>query len=92
MFGGSIRASLLTAERTRWNQDELTCGTYSAPLPGHGHARTALARPVDDRLHFAGEATSIHWCGDVHGAYQSGLEVAEKILLKLAEGPVGRRS
>jgi len=80
MFGTSIRAALRTSARTGWNQDDLTCGTYSAPLPGRAEARSALGRPLDGRVHFAGEAVSIPWSGDAHGAYQSGIDAAEAML------------
>lgn len=80
IFGTSVRKSLRTAARTGWNQDDLTHGTYSAPLPGRAAERAALGRPVDGRLHFAGEAVSIAYSGDMHGAYLSGLDAAEAIL------------
>jgi monoamine oxidase len=80
IFGTSVRDALRTAARTGWNQDELTHGTYSAPLPGHAAARAELGRPIDGRLHFAGEAVSIPYSGDMHGAYLSGIEAAEEML------------
>jgi len=80
IFGTSMRRSLLTAARTGWNQDDLTHGTYSAPLPGRAAERAELGRPVDGRLYFAGEAVSIPYSGDMHGAYLSGLDAADEIL------------
>jgi monoamine oxidase len=80
LFGSSLRGAMRTSARTGWNRDDLTRGTYSAPLPGHAGARAALARPVDGRLFFAGEAVHLAWAGDVHGAYQSGIEAAEAML------------
>ncbi len=80
IFGTSVRQALQTAARTGWNQDDLTHGTYSAPLPGRAAERAELGRPVDGRLHFAGEAVSIPYSGDMHGAYLSGLDAAEAIL------------
>jgi monoamine oxidase len=80
IFGSSIRGALRTSARTGWNQDDLTHGTYSAPLPGRADARTTLGRPIDDRVFFAGEAVSIPWSGDLHGACQSGLDAAEAML------------
>ena len=80
IFGTSICAALRASARTGWNQDDLTQGTYSAPLPGHAAARAALGRPLDGRLFFAGEAVPLAWAGDVHGAYRSGLDAAEAML------------
>ena len=80
IFGTSIRDALRTSARTLWNQDDLTHGTYSAPLPGHAGARAALGRPIDRRLFFAGEAIPLAWAGDAHGAYQSGVDAADAML------------
>jgi monoamine oxidase len=41
--------------------------------------RQALARPIADRIFFAGEATSVDHFGTTHGAYLSGLRVAAEI-------------
>ena len=80
IFGTSLRGALRASARTGWNRDELTRGTYAAPLPGHADARAALGRPIEGRLFFAGEAVPIAWAGDVHGAYQSGIDAAEEML------------
>src|SRR2546426_443624 len=80
IFGTSIRDALRTSACTGWNRDDLTHGTYSAPRPGHADARAALGHPLDGRLFFAGEAIPVAWAGDVHGAYQSGIDAAEAML------------
>ena len=41
--------------------------------------RRELARPLDGKLFFAGEATSVDYYGTADGAYQSGLRAAEEI-------------
>ena len=89
LFGEALRNAVRTSARTGWNRDDLTHGTYSAPLPGHAEARAVLGRHIDGRVFFAGEATSIIWAGDVHGAYQSGIDAAEEML---RETPRGGRS
>lgn len=80
LFGTAIRGALKTSVCTGWNRDDLTRGTYAAVLPGRAEARAVLGRPVDGRLFFAGEAIHAAWAGDVHGAYQSGLDAAEEML------------
>jgi monoamine oxidase len=80
LFGTSVREALRSDARTGWNRDDLTHGTYSAPIPGRADARADLGRPLDGRIFFAGEAISIVWAGDAHGAYQSGLDAAEAML------------
>mmetsp|Transcript_2827 Transcript_2827/g.5360 ORF Transcript_2827/g.5360 Transcript_2827/m.5360 type:complete len:378 (+) Transcript_2827:883-2016(+) len=65
---------------TRWNQDPYSYGAYSIQKFGMpGDAREVLQKPVDDRLFFAGEATSPHFWGCVHGSYVSGLQAAVSI-------------
>ena len=44
-----------------------------------------LAAPVDNRLFFAGEATSPNFFSTAHGAYLSGLTAAEAALASLAQ-------
>lgn len=44
--------------------------------PGHAHRRADLAAPIDDRLFFAGEATSIDSFATAAGAYLTGIAAA----------------
>ena len=63
-----------------WRTDPFTCGAY-AYLPVNGvEAQRVLSEPVDSKLFFAGEATSVGHIGTVHGAIQSGQRVAREIL------------
>ncbi len=67
--------------RTRWFSDPYAGGSYSHVAPGARPANyDALARPVDERLFFAGEATHRRYPATVHGAYLSGLRAAEQVL------------
>ena len=45
-----------------------------------------LARPVGDRLLFAGEATSSEYSGYVHGAVLTGIREAERLLGREGQG------
>ncbi|KAF9426477.1 hypothetical protein BGZ94_006464 [Podila epigama] len=66
---------------TRWSQDEFARGSYSfVGKEGTGVDYDGLAKPIDDQLYFAGEATSRHYPATAHGAYLSGLKVAKDIL------------
>ena len=83
-YGSNIRASL--SERTivtAWESDPWTLGSYSGAMPGHGHARAELARPVDDILYFAGEASSSEFFSTCHGAYLTGIAQIEAIAARL---------
>ena len=79
IFGGGIRSHLRRHIVTAWGGDPWTRGSYSAALPDHGHQRAALGRPIDDRLFFAGEATSTHAHATAHGAYISAAEAMQQV-------------
>jgi monoamine oxidase len=65
---------------TRWASDPFSLGSYSYIPPGaSGEDYDAIAEPVDDRLFFAGEATSRGHYGTVRGAFLSGRRAALSI-------------
>lgn len=67
--------------RTFWANEHLSFGTYSfIPITGSPSDMDELAKPIDDKLFFAGEATSSRYYGTVHGAYISGYKAAQEIL------------
>jgi monoamine oxidase len=62
-----------------WRADHLTRGAYSYSLVGGADAATALARPVQGTLFFAGEATDEEGrTATVHGAVGSGRRAARQ--------------
>jgi monoamine oxidase len=66
---------------TRWAADPFARGSYSFIAVGSSpDDMKTLAEPVNDRLAFAGEATNPEYFGTVHGAYQSGVREADRIL------------
>ena len=91
LFGSSIKGCLTDRViATTWQGDPWTLGAYSAARPGRAHQRAVLARPVDDRLFFAGEATSTDSCCTCHGAYLSGRRAVDEIAAVLrGRGTVG---
>ena len=84
VFGNDI-ARCLTGRSivTAWRGDPWTLGGYSAPRPGQAHQREVLARPVDDRLFFAGEATTRDTFATCHGAYLTGRRAVSEIVARL---------
>lgn len=59
-----------------WSKHPFIRGGYSSPT-AHAHGlRDELARPVEDRLFFAGEATSVTACATVHTAMETGFRAA----------------
>ena len=91
-FGASAPDPVATLLQ-RWHRDALTLGSYSfVPVGSSQDARDALAAPVGETLFFAGEATNRRNPATVHGAYESGLRVAEEVAdaLGLSEATVVR--
>ncbi|HEY3149738.1 MAG TPA: NAD(P)/FAD-dependent oxidoreductase [Dongiaceae bacterium] len=66
-----------------WDHDPWVAGCYAAARPGRYSARAELARPIESRLFFAGEATHDCYMGDVHGAHLSGEAAADAALTAL---------
>jgi len=65
---------------TRWAADPFSLGSYSFNALGSRPAmRDDLAKSIDNRVFFAGEATDRNYFGTVHGAYLSGLRAAAEI-------------
>jgi monoamine oxidase len=80
LLGSAIRRHLRPLTASSWCRMDGIHGSYSHALPGHAGARAVLARPVDDRLFFAGEATHATDFSTAHGAWESGLRAAEEVL------------
>ena len=84
LFGGAIRCRLSPLAASAWRTDPFARGAYSYARPGHADDRAALAAPIEDRLFFAGEATSPNFFSTAHGAFESGIRAAEEALRGLA--------
>lgn len=83
--GDSVRGNFTPIAASGWMADPWAGGAYSYARPGAAGARALLAAPIEDRLFFAGEATSEGDFATAHGAYRSGLAAAEAALASLAE-------
>ena len=63
---------------TRWASDPFAYGSYSFQAVGSRPGlRKELARPLSNKLFFAGEATEQDYFSTAHGAYLSGLRAAK---------------
>lgn len=80
LLGSSYRGKLKPLAESRWASDPFAQGAYSHALPGQARARAVLAAPVDDRLFFAGEATSPNFFSTAHGARDSGERAAREAM------------
>ncbi len=85
LFGADIRSSLRPLGASNWTQMQYIGGAYSYALPGYASARRELARPFEDRLFFAGEATSAGDFSTVHGAHDSGVRAADEAIAALKD-------
>ncbi len=66
--------------RTKWAKNINSFGAYSVPANKTTPQNfDLLAKSVDNKLFFAGEHTNRAYRGTVHGAYLSGMRVAEEI-------------
>jgi monoamine oxidase len=82
-FGNGMRPRLRPLIATGWSKERYSQGSYSHALPGNAGLREILARPVDNRLFFAGEACSADSFSTAHGAYETGIAEAEAALAAL---------
>jgi len=81
MIYGENTLAPLDYQITRWASDPFALGSYSYNLVGASPGvRKIFAAPIDKKLFFAGEAAETHYFGTAHGAYLSGLRVAEEVL------------
>jgi monoamine oxidase len=86
LLGNDFRRRLKPLAESRWAHDPFARGSYSHALPGHAGKRAVLAAPVDNRLFFAGEATSPNFFSTAHGARDSGERAAREVLASGAKG------
>jgi monoamine oxidase len=86
LFGASAGRGIKRATATAWAGDRWARGAYSAARPGFAHCRTVLARPVADRVFFAGDACTVDTFGAIHGAWASGHHAAKRVVAALG-GP-----
>eukprot|EP00879_Flechtneria_rotunda_P010703 GHRR01011185.1.p1 GENE.GHRR01011185.1~~GHRR01011185.1.p1 ORF type:complete len:666 (+),score=276.42 GHRR01011185.1:1382-3379(+) len=77
----------LQAVCTHWGSDPLFCGSYSSVAVGSSGATDydAMAKPLGNRVFFAGEATTSRYPATMHGAFATGLREAANIMAAFAK-------
>ena len=83
IFGARIASQMFERGQVAdWGAEPYVRGLYSYPTTSTTEAdREALARPLDAKLYFAGEATdTTGHSGTVHGAMETGWRVAREVL------------
>ncbi len=86
IFGSDVRRHVGRSMMTNWGAEPTVRGAYAAARPGRAEARDILSKPVDGRIHFAGEALAgplIQTCG---GARLSGEAAAIDAAMSIAKG------
>jgi len=86
LMGSDVRRRLTPLAETAWQAEPFSRGAYSHALPGCADARARLARPVEGRIFFAGEAVSPHAYSTAHGAWETGERAAREALDALGLG------
>lgn len=87
LLGSSFRKRIAPVATSMWGAEPWSMGAYSHALPGHADDRARLAGPVENRLFFAGEATSPGFYGTAHGAWTEGERAARQALAALGLDP-----
>ncbi len=91
LLGSSFPKRLRPLSTSMWGAEPYSMGAYSHVLPGQGHpetgARARLARPIEDRIFIAGEATSRAFYGTAHGAWMEGERAALEAMTALGIDP-----
>jgi monoamine oxidase len=79
MFGDNIPEPV-SWHKTSWHTNPLSLGAYPHLKPGSDlSACEIIAKPIDNKIFFAGDATSKDYMATAHGAYISGVNAANKI-------------
>lgn len=80
----AVRGRVLDWRWHNWRADVFARGAYSFPVAGAENVPMEIARPVENTLFFAGEATAApSGLGTVHGALESGQRAAREVLAAL---------
>jgi monoamine oxidase len=87
LLGSDFPRRVTATAATRWASEPYIRGAYSAAIPGLADRRADLGRPLDDRVFFAGEATSPEFFTTCHGAWETGLEAAHAVAVALGRNP-----
>ena len=80
VLGSEGRKALREFKVSAWGFDPWIRGAYSSQKPGSRDMRKRLAEPLDERLYFAGEATSGNFLNTAHGAYISGGRAVNEVM------------
>jgi monoamine oxidase len=79
MYGTNILKAIQAENCSMWQHEPWIRGAYGAAQPGKAHLRKDLVTPIDEKLYFAGESTSLDFFSTCHGAHLTGISAIEAI-------------
>ena len=79
-FGSEIKPMFQKGHYTNWSADPLARGAYSYAKVGKHSSRRKIAKPISNRLFFAGEACVPKWATQAAAAYISGQNAAKQAI------------
>lgn len=79
-FGSGLADHLGKGAASSWGTEPTILGAYGAARPGQANLRAELAKPVEDRIFFCGEATHPEFFSTCHGAWMSGERAAAEAI------------
>jgi monoamine oxidase len=79
-FGTSLSKHIGVSAASAWGNEPSILGAYGAARPGEANLRADLAKPVEDRIFFCGEATHPYFFSTCHGAWMSGERAAAEAI------------
>jgi monoamine oxidase len=82
-FGSNIEKHIGAKAASAWGREPTILGAYGAARAGEADLRKDLAKPVEDRIFFAGEATHPYFFSTCHGAWMSGERAAREAIAVL---------
>jgi len=86
MYGAKVDSEFDKSALTHWGQNPWSLGSYSAARPESSKMHAELARPIDDRVYFAGEACSRPvFNGSIAGAYESAVLATQAMVASLGK-------
>lgn len=84
MYKGQATASFIASHVQNWTTNPFVRGAYSYSTIGMGDARMVAAKPIEQKLYFAGEAMNTNGHHQtVHGAIESGYNAVHDLLKHL---------
>ena len=76
-FGSDVKSMFVKGHFTNWSAEPFSRGAYAYAKIGKNSSRKKMARPLDNKLFFAGEATVAKWATQAPAAYLSGKKAAK---------------